>query len=67
MDHDYEITNVSREDHHIFDLEKLLKPAEYYASIHPTQYEEEAKARLEKEAKKAAAKALREAKNQSKK
>jgi len=62
MDHDYEIANVDRLKHHIFDLEKLLKPAEYYEGIHPVQYAEERIARLEKEAKKAAAKASKEAK-----
>lgn len=60
MDHDYEIANIDRMKHHIYDLEKLLKPASYYASIRPTQYNEELQARLEKEAKKAAAKAGKE-------
>ena len=62
MDHDYEIANVDRMKHHIYDMEKLLKPAEYYAKTHPVQFAEEEQARLEKEAKKAAAKALKEAK-----
>ncbi len=56
MDHDYEIASFDRMTHHIYDLEKLLKPASYYASIHPRQFAEEEAARLEKEAKKAAAK-----------
>jgi NADH-quinone oxidoreductase subunit I len=60
MDHDYEIANIDRMKHHIYDLEKLLKPASYYASIRPTQYNEELQARLENEAKKAAAKAGKE-------
>ncbi len=59
MDHDYEIASFERMDHHIYDLEKLLKPASYYARIHPTQYAEEEAARLEKEAKKAAARAAK--------
>jgi NADH-quinone oxidoreductase subunit I len=61
MDHDYEIANVDRSKHHIFDLEKLLKPASYYAKIRPTQFKEEDDARKEKEAKKAAARAAKEA------
>lgn len=59
MDHDYEIASFERMDHHIYDLEKLLKPAAYYAKIHPVQFAEEEVARLEKEAKKAAARAAR--------
>lgn len=62
MDHDYEIANVDRMNHHIFDMEKLLKPAAYYAKINPTQFADEEQARLEKEAKKAASKASKEAK-----
>jgi NADH-quinone oxidoreductase subunit I len=46
---------------HIYDLEKLLKPASYYATIHPKQYAEEEAARLEKEAKKAALKTAKPA------
>ena len=60
MDHDYEIANIDRFAHHIYDLEKLLKPASYYAKIRPTQFKEEEEARKEKEAKKAAAKAAKE-------
>lgn len=63
MDHDYEIANIDRFSHHIYDLEKLLKPASYYAKIRPTQFKEEDDARKEKEAKKAAARAAREAQN----
>ncbi len=59
MDHDYEIASFERLSHHIYDLEKLLKSASYYARIHPTQYAEEEMARLEKEAKKAAARAAK--------
>lgn len=59
MDHDYEIASFERMNHHIYDLEKLLKPASYYASIHPVQYAQEEVARLEKEAKKAAAQAAK--------
>jgi len=59
MDHDYEISSFNRIDNHIYDLEKLLKPAKYYAKIHPKQYAEEEAAKIEKEAKKAAAKATK--------
>ncbi len=46
MDHDYEIASYDRIKHHIYDMEKLAKPVEYYASIRPTNYrlEEDAKA-----------------------
>ncbi len=46
MDHDYEIASYDRLAHHIYDLNKLAKPVEYYAQIRPTNYrvEEEAKA-----------------------
>ncbi len=46
MDHDYEIASFDRFKHHIYDLNKLAKPVEYYAQIRPTSYrmEEEAKA-----------------------
>jgi len=56
MDHDYEISSFDRLRDHIYDLDKLLKPASYYAKIRPVQYAEEENVRLEKEAKKAAAK-----------
>jgi NADH-quinone oxidoreductase subunit I len=54
MDHDYEIASYDRFAHHIFNKEKLSKPASYYASIRPTNYAREEQARLEEEAKKAA-------------
>jgi NADH-quinone oxidoreductase subunit I len=60
MDHDYEISSFDRFSDHIYDLEKLLKPASYYAKIRPVQYAEEETARLEKEAKKAAAKVAKQ-------
>jgi len=59
MDHDYEIANIDRYKHHIFDLDKLLKPASYYANIRPKQFKAEDDARKEKEAKKAAARAAK--------
>ncbi len=57
MDHDYEIANVDRKTHHVFDMEKLLKPASYYKAIHPVQVAREEEERREKEAKKEAARA----------
>jgi NADH-quinone oxidoreductase subunit I len=60
MDHDYEISSFDRFSDHIYDLDKLLKPASYYAKIRPIQYAEEEVARLEKEAKKAAAKVAKQ-------
>jgi NADH-quinone oxidoreductase subunit I len=45
MDHDYEIAAYNLNEN-IYDLEKLLKPQSYYASIRPVNYarEEAAKA-----------------------
>jgi NADH-quinone oxidoreductase subunit I len=59
MDHDFEIAAYSRLDDHIFDKEKLSKPASYYASIRPKNYQREEEARAAKEAAKAARKAER--------
>ena len=56
MDHDYEIASYDRTKAHIFDLQKLLKPASYYAQIRPTNAAEEDRARAEKEAAKTSAK-----------
>jgi NADH-quinone oxidoreductase subunit I len=56
MDHDYEIASYDRLKEHIFNLERLSKPASYYAQIRPTNYAREEAARAEKEAQKAAAK-----------
>jgi len=74
MDHDYELADYEREHAHIHDLERLLKPTSYYASIRPTWHakEEEARRQAEEEkrrkeeerkrkaAEKAAAKAQKE-------
>jgi len=54
MDHDFELASYDRTTAHIFDKEKLGKPVSYYASIRPTNYAREEKARAEEEAKKAA-------------
>ncbi|MDP1545162.1 MAG: 4Fe-4S binding protein [Anaerolineales bacterium] len=51
MDHDFDIASVSR---NVYDLEKLLKPATYYAKIRPQNYNREEEARKAKEAAKAA-------------
>lgn len=38
MDHDYKLADYERDTGHIYDLNKLLKPAGYYAKIRPAQY-----------------------------
>jgi NADH-quinone oxidoreductase subunit I len=50
MDHDYELATTDRLKHHMYDMERLLKPVEYYAKIRPTYYAEEEAVRKEKEA-----------------
>jgi len=55
MDHDYEIASYDRFKEHIFDLNKLSKPASYYAKIRPVNFAREAAEREAKAAKKAAA------------
>jgi NADH-quinone oxidoreductase subunit I len=51
MDHDYEIASLGR---NVYNKEKLLKPASYYASIRPLNNAAEEAARKAKEAAKAA-------------
>jgi NADH-quinone oxidoreductase subunit I len=51
MDHDFELASYGRS---VYDMEKLLKPASYYASIRPQNYAREEEARRAKEAAKAA-------------
>jgi len=51
MDHDFDIASQGRNVHN---LEKLLKPASYYAEIRPLNYNQEEEARKAKEAAKAA-------------
>ncbi len=60
MDHDYELAVYDRQKENIYPLEKLLKPASYYAQIRPLNYAREEKARAEAEAAKAAKKAKAE-------
>lgn len=55
MDHDYEIASYDRRSEHIFNLERLARPASYYAEIRPLNYAREEQARAEKEAARAAA------------
>jgi NADH-quinone oxidoreductase subunit I len=56
MDHDYELATFDRHSENIFNMERLLKPASYYASIRPTNDAREVAARAEKEAAKEARK-----------
>jgi NADH-quinone oxidoreductase subunit I len=56
MDHDFEMAVYDRLEGHIFDKERLSKPASYYASIRPQNYKLEEEARAAKEAAKAARK-----------
>ena len=58
MDHDYEIASYTR---NVFNMEQLLKPASYYKSIRPVNYqrnEEERQAKLAAKAAKAEAAAV---------
>ncbi|GAP06608.1 formate hydrogenlyase subunit 6 [Anaerolinea thermolimosa] len=54
MDHNYEIASYDRFKEHIFDLNKLSKPASYYAKIRPANFARETAEREAKAAKKAA-------------
>ncbi len=51
MDHDFAIASYQR---NVYNLDRLLKPASYYASIRPENYAREEEARKAKEAAKAA-------------
>jgi NADH-quinone oxidoreductase subunit I len=55
MDHNYELASYDRSEAHIFDKERLMRPAEYYAEIRPLNHAAEEAIRAEKAAKKAAA------------
>ena len=63
MDHEYEITTYDRFEESIYDLKKLAKSADYYASIRPTNYAREEAARKAAEEAKAARKASTSAAN----
>lgn len=49
MDHDFELSDYERQVGHIHDLERLLKPVNYYATIRPTWNAKEEAARREAE------------------
>jgi NADH-quinone oxidoreductase subunit I len=51
MDHDFELASYGRS---VYNMEKLLKPAAYYKSIRPEQYDRNEAERQAKEAAKAA-------------
>ena len=51
MDHDFELASYGRS---VYNMEKLLKPASYYKSIRPEQYDRNEAERQAKEAAKAA-------------
>ena len=57
MDHDYELATYDRSKNNVHDKQKLLKPASYYASIRPVNFQREEAARAEAEAARAAKKA----------
>jgi NADH-quinone oxidoreductase subunit I len=59
MNHDYELAVYERYPSLVYNMTELTVPVEYYASIWPTQYEEEEKRRAEEEAKKAAKQAAK--------
>jgi len=46
MDHDYEISSYDRIADNIYSINKLLKPASYYAKIRPVNYELEEKLKI---------------------
>jgi NADH-quinone oxidoreductase subunit I len=58
MDHDFDIASYDR---NVYGMQKLLKPASYYASIRPENYAREEEARKAKEAAKAEKAAARAA------
>ena len=53
MDHDYELASFDRHADHIFNKEKLSKPASYYSDIRPVNAAIDDAERAEKAAKKA--------------
>ena len=48
MDHDFEMATYERGTSHVFSMEKLGKPVEYYAKIRPVNYALEEEVRREK-------------------
>jgi NADH-quinone oxidoreductase subunit I len=56
MNQQHEIPNTDRDKEMFYDLDMLLQPIEYYAELHPSDYEREEEARRQKaEAKRLAA------------
>jgi len=49
MDHDYELASHERHDTLIYDKKRLMRPIEYYAETHPTDFESEEAVRRAKE------------------
>jgi NADH-quinone oxidoreductase subunit I len=74
MNQEHELAYTDRDEGMFYNMERLLKPVEYYAKLHPTDYAREEAARQAKaeakikaaEAKKAAAKAKAEAEKAAK-
>jgi NADH-quinone oxidoreductase subunit I len=74
MNQEHELAYTDRDEGMFYSMERLLKPVEYYASLHPTHYAREEAARQAKEeakrkaaeAKKAAAKKKTEAEKAAK-
>lgn len=62
MDHDYELASFERLTDHIYNKEKLSKPADYYAMVRPGNNRLEEAVRAEKAAKKAEREAAKAAK-----
>jgi NADH-quinone oxidoreductase subunit I len=54
MDHDYELATTDRLTNNVHTLDRLLKPASYYAGIRPENYAREEAIKAEKAAAKAA-------------
>ncbi|MFN2281142.1 MAG: 4Fe-4S binding protein [Anaerolineales bacterium] len=54
MDHDYELATYNRKENNVHNIDRLLKPASYYAEIRPLHYAIEQQAKAEEEAKRAA-------------
>lgn len=53
MGHDFELASYNRTKAHIYDKDRLMKPASYYASIRPKNFQKEEEIKREKEAAKA--------------
>ena len=49
MNQEHEVVYTNRDEGMFFAMDRLLKPVEYYASLHPTDYKQEEAARQAKE------------------